>query len=923
MKYILPRIDDKKLLINSLLEQQKTATNYKKWYEISLKLDELMNHNSWKSSPQSDLYDYNLIFNNLNEMRNARLNKDYKLLLYYIRTKWVRNLGNMGDINLYRHSFTGTKKIIEEYIEECKISLNYLVNDPDVNLDDRYLLGMLIQTRRNIGRTALVLSGGSTFGVFHIGVLATLVECNLLPRIISGSSAGSIVASILCCHTNEEVIEILVTIADKELKLFGSQEARHQSNFKRALGNLSHFIKYGTFFDIKYLKETMIGFLGDLTFREAYNRSGKILNITVSPTSIHESTRLLNYLTAPHCLIWSAVCASCSLPGIFPSTSIYERNPRTGEVREWNNDSSAKYVDGSVDNDLPITRLSEMFNVDHIIAVQVNPHVVPILKVAVSSVGGGELENELANKIKNALNNSYDFLTCEVIHYLQVLNEVDVCKNLSNRLISILSQNYSGDVTILPDYKPMDFLNLFEDPSPEFIVDFILRGARASWPKITVIHNHCGMEFALDNSISLLRGRIITSANSRIAYNKKATKFIRRGKSTIGLVNSPVLSTDKSLSTPNTPEKRKNVARFPTELRRQNSAHVPTKKTVLKKKRNSISVPQEQASTKFSKGKSTTSLSSLSYDFINKNVSAESTLINDTEEDKAPNTTLAKAVDKAAELSDNNEEVEERRKIRKARSSGNIRTHKISSSNDLFSLSFSHNPSNEQLKYQEERIPFHQSNPYLDSAIQQPESIIINDEFKEKAYLPKISAPSSKRNSLIGLNRLKDSNLSRSGNNSINDLNSIIVPQANDTLSRAIRSKDFEKKSSRFSRQTFDTSQVLNSDDDDKFMAFRMQATETGNTEGDEFLGDDEASNPVADEDYDNEVKEYYVSNEQSPKVEDPITNSDEDEEDEEVNDEDNQVVNYENNDENNEDIDPEEAEDIMLNRQNGLYDDV
>ena len=45
-----------------------------------------------------------------------------------------------------------------------------------------------------------------------------------------------------------------------------------------------------------------------------------------------------------------------------------------------------KFVDGSVDNDLPITRLLEMFNVDHIIAVQVNPHVVPILRVSVSNI---------------------------------------------------------------------------------------------------------------------------------------------------------------------------------------------------------------------------------------------------------------------------------------------------------------------------------------------------------------------------------------------------------------------------------------------------------------------------------------------------------------------------------------------------------
>ena len=47
--------------------------------------------------------------------------------------------------------------------------------------------------------------------------------------------------------------------------------------------------------------------LGDITFQEAYNRTRKILNITVSSASLYELPRLLNYITAPNVLIWSAV----------------------------------------------------------------------------------------------------------------------------------------------------------------------------------------------------------------------------------------------------------------------------------------------------------------------------------------------------------------------------------------------------------------------------------------------------------------------------------------------------------------------------------------------------------------------------------------------------------------------------------------
>ncbi|OBA19809.1 patatin-domain-containing protein, partial [Metschnikowia bicuspidata var. bicuspidata NRRL YB-4993] len=516
MRSIFPSADQREELIRRLLLEQKSAYTYKSWYEISVRLDELTGSNTWKSTPELPDYDYHLLRLQMNELKQARLSKDYKLLLYLVRTKWFRNFANMGSLRLYRHSHVGTKRLIEEYIDECQKALVYLVHDEDVKLDDRYLLGMLIQTRKNIGRTALLLSGGSTFGISHIGVLIALLENNLLPRVISGSSAGSVIASILCTHTYEETTQLLESILEKEFKFFGTSLLTNtDGRLKWLLESISHFLKYGTVFDIGNVRDTVYSFVGDLTFREAYNRTGKILNVTVSPASTHEQTRLLNYLTAPHCLIWSAVCASCSVPGIFASNSIYEKSPGTNTIREWNNDQSLKYVDGSVDGDLPITRLSEMFNVDHIIAVQVNPHVSPVLKVSVGNVGR-KADSEFADSLRNVINGCYDFVLNEIIHYLQILHELNIQKNITSKMISILTQRYSGDITILPDLDFTDFLLLFTNPTPKFILDFVLKGARAAWPKITVINNHCGIEFALDKEISVLRGRIISNSNNRL-----------------------------------------------------------------------------------------------------------------------------------------------------------------------------------------------------------------------------------------------------------------------------------------------------------------------------------------------------------------------------------------------------------------------
>ena len=56
---------------------------------------------------------------------------------------------------------------------------------------------------------------------------------------------------------------------------------------------------------------------GGVTFRESYEKFGWNLNITVTDFQNDTTSKLLNYLTAPNVLVWSAIVASCSIPGMF------------------------------------------------------------------------------------------------------------------------------------------------------------------------------------------------------------------------------------------------------------------------------------------------------------------------------------------------------------------------------------------------------------------------------------------------------------------------------------------------------------------------------------------------------------------------------------------------------------------------------
>ena len=62
--------------------------------------------------------------------------------------------------------------------------------------------------------------------------------------------------------------------------------------------------------------QCLIADVGLYTFQEAFDKTGRIINITVAPNNNYDPPRLLNYLTAPHVCVWSAAAASCALPGI-------------------------------------------------------------------------------------------------------------------------------------------------------------------------------------------------------------------------------------------------------------------------------------------------------------------------------------------------------------------------------------------------------------------------------------------------------------------------------------------------------------------------------------------------------------------------------------------------------------------------------
>lgn len=276
------------------------------WRNCACELDDLEGHNNWKRTFECSEYNPHMVQARLSQLEDARISCDVGRMLFLIRTSLNRDLGGMSNASLYRHSHAGTKDLIDRYITTTIDTISALVDLAGQNRCDdvelKYILDQLLATRQAFGRSALLFSGGATFGMNHIGVLKVLWQTKLLPRIISGASAGSIICAVFCTRTDDELLTLLDNYAYGDFAVFGEPDQDENIFHKTA-----RFLKYGSFLDISNLARVIRNWLGDITFQEAYNRTRRILNICVSSAGVYELPRLLNYITAPNVLIWSAV----------------------------------------------------------------------------------------------------------------------------------------------------------------------------------------------------------------------------------------------------------------------------------------------------------------------------------------------------------------------------------------------------------------------------------------------------------------------------------------------------------------------------------------------------------------------------------------------------------------------------------------
>ena len=484
------------------LSELERAKDYREWIAVANKLDAFPadvgeGGSRWKADEKSDVYDRQLVKVYLNTMRTARERDDLTALGLCLRTVLHRNFAGIDRLLHLRFSRVGTKKLVQDFNDEIVAVIKHIAETAD-DEQAMEMLQVLKESYRSLGRTALCLSGGGALAMYHFGVLRTLLQEGLCPQVISGTSGGSIVAAFLSCHSPEDILQ---AIRPDVSTRYGRRW------FPRPLKMALHFLKHGVLMDAEGFSKTTKAYFGDTTFEEALAISGRAVSIQVSIGS--QTGYVLNHLTSPNVLIRTAVCASCALPGLMRPVEILAKDKHGNLVPFHPPD--VKSYDGTITQDIPSARMTELFNCNNFIVSQVNPHLNFVLHLAEESHGRRQKtarSYQRRNAVQKLLRVA-NFLLLNIKYSIQKLLEVDLLDiRFVRTLQGVLMQDFRGHITILPSLRWTDYSRISSNPTEKDMDRYISRGEQSTWPHVESIRYTMKIETTLVDSIRALSKRV-------------------------------------------------------------------------------------------------------------------------------------------------------------------------------------------------------------------------------------------------------------------------------------------------------------------------------------------------------------------------------------------------------------------------------
>ena len=409
-----------------------------------------------------------------------------------------------------------TRQLIRKYYLQVEKGLQWLASAPsDIESGDRNeiilekppeiveRMNLVRKMKQNMGRTALMLSGGGAIAMYHLGVVRALIESKLYEdiKVISGTSGGSIAAAMCAIKTPEELYnDVCVPNVSTDYMRNGKMKEQNIRWFPPLMDMASYWMRKKLLVDSNEFRRTCEFYYSDITFEEAFERTGKHVCITVSASRASGDTAqrlLLNHISTPHVTISSAVAASCALPGVMAPAKLVSKNSN-GKLEPFEVDG-VEWIDGSVQADLPFQRISTLFAVTSFIVSQTNFHVVPFLRKA-HHPDSASFYWRL-----------FQTMEWDIRNRALKLSRLGLFPKVFGQDVSrVFKQKYHGNLTIVPRFTTMQTLGLkaLSNPTVEDMEGYLKYGQQATWPFLNAIRDTMRLEKELDDCLSQLERRV-------------------------------------------------------------------------------------------------------------------------------------------------------------------------------------------------------------------------------------------------------------------------------------------------------------------------------------------------------------------------------------------------------------------------------
>ncbi|MDP3674514.1 MAG: DUF3336 domain-containing protein [Novosphingobium sp.] len=478
--------------------QQPPSASYAAWRDAAEQRDRANRLDEWRSLETADEFDAGEVRLRMDALRASNTRDDKGELLFQLNEGVHGNIAGIGNPALYARAEAGTKHLVGEYFAAVVEALDAVAaaSEREVPLAEK--LDFFQRASLCYGRSALMLSGGGGRVYFHHGVVDALLYQGLLPDVLSGSSAGGWICAQLGARRDDEL---------------DGYFASKRYEFGMARSALSTMLNARSMREnpslAKARREVVAELAGDMTFAEAHEHSGRMINISVaSPDRFHRA-RLLNAITSPNVTLRSACLATSCLPR-FSEPEMLEAKDRSGRVVPYL--PGQRWIDGALADDLPMKRLQRLYAVNHFVVSQINPlsAVIPFLRADRKSGKDGPIY-QASNFFFGALREGAKFAQ----RSLWPVNRV-VADAWLEYFYRVADQNYSGDITIEAGIDRRSFEHsVFNFADDAEIVAMIGEGRRATWPRIEQIRNATLVSKALDAHLVALERQAMGVRDAR------------------------------------------------------------------------------------------------------------------------------------------------------------------------------------------------------------------------------------------------------------------------------------------------------------------------------------------------------------------------------------------------------------------------